>query len=82
MPQIHIECPDELVSTGQTKAALEKLAREAFLVRLYALGQISSGRAAEILHISRREFLDLLDHYGVSSFDDEVDLTNEARCGR
>lgn len=83
MPQIHIECPDELLrATGQTTIDLEKLAQEAFLVRLYELGQISSGRAAEILQISRRAFLDMLTRFGVSSFDEDVDLEAEARCGR
>jgi predicted HTH domain antitoxin len=83
MPRIQIECPDELLdSPGQTRTALERLAQESFLVRLYELGQISSGRAAEILHVSRREFLDLLGRYGVSVFDEDVDLEAESRCGR
>jgi len=83
VPQILIECPDELIETlGQTKAELQKLAQEAFLVRLYDLGQISSGRAAEILHMSRREFLDLLGQCGISLFDEEVDLEAEASRGR
>jgi predicted HTH domain antitoxin len=60
---------------------LERLAQEAFLVRLYSLGEISSGRAAEILHTSRREFLDLLGRYGVSIFDEQADLEAEARRG-
>lgn len=81
--QILIDCPDELIETaGQTKAELQKLAQEAFLVRLYHLGQISSGRAAEILHISRRAFLDLLGQCGISLFDEEVDLGAEASNGR
>ena len=83
MPQIQIEFPAELPEVaGQSKTSLEHLAQEAFAVRLYDLGQISSGRAAEILGISRREFLDILNMYGVSSFDEEVDLEGEARCGR
>ena len=83
MPQIQIEFPPELLGVaGQDKRTLERLAQEAFLVRLYDLGQISSGRAAEFLGVSRREFLDILNKYGVSLFDDEVDLEAEARCGR
>ena len=83
MISIQIDCPEDLLSLpGQTKAALEKLAQEAFLVRLYELGQISSGRAAEILQISRREVLDLLGRYGVSVFDEEIDLQGEAKLGR
>jgi predicted HTH domain antitoxin len=83
MQRLEIECPDELLTEpGQTQAALAKLAQEAFLVRLYHLGEISSGRAAQILTLSRREFLDVLGRYGVSVFDEEVDLEAEASRGR
>ena len=82
MPRLEIDCPDELVTPrGQTKAALEMLAQEALLVRLYHLGEISSGRAAEILHMPRRAFLDLLGRYGVSIFDEQIDLLAEAGRG-
>ncbi len=61
MPRLEIDCPDELLTpAGQMKDALQRVAQEAFLVRLYDLGENSSGRAAQILHVSRREFLDLL----------------------
>jgi predicted HTH domain antitoxin len=83
MPTVAIECPAELLGpTGQTRAELEKLAQEAFLVRLDERGQLASGRAATLLHLSRREFLDLLGRHGVSVFDEEVDLQAEARRGR
>lgn len=82
MTVLQIEYPEELLNQAdQTREALEDLAREALLVRLYDLGKISSGRAAELLNISRREFLDLLSRYGVSQFDDSVDLEAEARHG-
>jgi predicted HTH domain antitoxin len=82
MPRLEIDCPDELLTPlGQTQAALEQLAQEAFLVRLYHLGEISSGRAAEMLHMSRRAFLDLLGRYGVSVFDEQIDLPAEAGRG-
>jgi hypothetical protein len=83
MPRLKIDCPDELLKTsGQTAATLALLAQEAFLVRLYHLGEISSGRAAETLQISRRAFLDVLGRYGVDVFDDQVDLEAEAARGR
>jgi predicted HTH domain antitoxin len=83
MPRLEIDCPDELLrSSTQTKAALEKLALESFLVRLFHLGEISSGRASELLHISRRDFLDLLGRYGVDVFDSEIDVEAEAGRGR
>ncbi len=83
MPRLEIDCPDELLTpAGQTRAVLAQVAQEAFLVRLYQLGEISSGRAAEILHVSRRAFLDVLGRYGVGVFDEQVDLEVEADRGR
>jgi uncharacterized protein UPF0175 len=79
--RIPIDCPDELMD-GQSPAALADLAQQAFMVRLYQLGRISSGRAAEVLHTSRREFLDVLCEYGVSPFDAEMDVEAEAHRGR
>lgn len=77
---LQIELPDELVSSvGEDKA--RALAREALLVKLYDLGEVSSGRAAEILGLSRRAFLDLLGDYGVCEFDDDVDLADESSRG-
>jgi predicted HTH domain antitoxin len=69
-------------SPAQTKTTLERLAQESFLVRVYHLGEISSGRAAELLHISRREFLDVLGRYGVDVFDNQLDLDAEVTRGR
>ena len=82
MQRLEIQCPDELLAVpGQTRTGLAKLAQEAFLVRLYHLGEISSGRAAQILQVSRREFLDLLGRYGVSVFDEQTDVEAEAQRG-
>lgn len=40
------------------------------LVKLFELGKLSSGKAAEILGITRIAFFDLLTHYGVDWFND------------
>ena len=81
MPLLSIELPDELVAAlGAEKA--QALAREALLVKLYDLGDISSGRAAHILGITRRAFLDLLGRYNVSIFDDTMNLEEEMRNAR
>src|SRR4051812_33097104 len=83
MPRIEVEYPDELLpDTRTTRPEIQRHAQEALLVGLYALGQLSSGRAAELLHTSRREFLELLDRYGVSLFDENIDLEAESRRGR
>jgi predicted HTH domain antitoxin len=81
MTRIQFHCPEDLV-TGKDPSDLARLAQEAFLARMYQLGHISSGRASEILHISRREFLDLLAGYGISIFDEDMDVAAEARYGR
>ena len=38
------------------------------LIKLYELGKISSGIAAELLNLNRVEFLELLEKYNVSYF--------------
>lgn len=80
MGQFHVVYPDELqVLTRQPPERLNQLAREALLVRLYDLGEISSGQAAEFLGIPRRAFLDVLGTYHVSVFDDDLDVAEELR---
>ena len=81
MTTVQVQVPDELLENiAQTE--LQALAQEALLVKLYEMGEISSGWAAEVLSISRREFLDVLGRYGVPIFDDNVDLIAESRRGR
>jgi predicted HTH domain antitoxin len=78
MTVLQIEYPADLLDqAGQTKEALEDLAREALLVRLYDQGKLSSGRAAKLLGISRRAFLDVLGQYNVSYFDETMDVAAE-----
>lgn len=80
MSTLHIEVPEDLLQAiGEEHA--RSLALEALLVRLYDLGELSTGRAAEILGIARRDFLDLLGEYGISEFDDAMNITSEAQLG-
>ena len=75
---LQIELPDEVRDIlGLDEAELSSLALEALVMRLYERGELSSGKAAELLGISRREFLDRLGQYAISSFDDDVDLVAE-----
>ncbi len=79
MATLQIDLPDELVAVlNETDV---QAVREAALVKLYDLRRISSGKAARILGISRREFLDVLGRYGVSEFDESMDVAAEARIG-
>ena len=80
---LHIELPDDLRNiVSLDEEQLAGLAREALLVRLYERGELSSGKAAQLLNLTRREFLARLADYGVSSFDDDVDFSAEMKHGR
>jgi predicted HTH domain antitoxin len=79
MHKVEIEYPDEALDGGLDEAQITALAREALYIRLYKQGLLSSGRAAELLGITRWEFLDLLGRYGVSSFDENIDFDEEIR---
>ncbi len=79
---IHVAYPDELLALASlNRDQFEQLAHESVLIRLYTLGVVSTGKAAEILGVSRREFLDLLGRYGISEFDDDIDLETELQRG-
>ncbi|MDQ5825477.1 MAG: UPF0175 family protein [Chloroflexota bacterium] len=83
MSTLNISLPDDVrnaLSIGEEE--LTALALEALLVRLYERGDLSSGKAAELLHITRHKFLDVLGAYGVTIFDEDVDLVAEAQRGR
>ncbi len=83
MTTLNIALPDDISNALPIdEEELAALALEALLVRLYERGDLSSGKASELLHVSRREFLELLGNYGVSAFDEDVDLAAEAQHGR
>lgn len=72
MRVLEIEYPDDLLS-GIDEPHLRAMAREAFYAKLYEQGLLSSGRAAQLLGMTRWDFLDLLGRYGVSYFDEDID---------
>lgn len=54
--------------------------KRAAVAKWYELGMVSQGKGAEILGVSRAEFLFLLSRYRVSPFQvDEEDLAAEVR---
>jgi predicted HTH domain antitoxin len=78
MTTLQIEFPDDvLVLPGYSQTLLERLAREALLVRLYAEQRIASHRAAQILGMTRDAFIQLLDRYGVREQDELTELEAE-----
>jgi hypothetical protein len=81
MKLLELAVPDDLYAVlGEDE--MRALAQEALVVRLYAMGTIGSGRAAQLLGLTRRAFLvDVLGRYRVSHFDEDIDLAAEAARG-
>jgi predicted HTH domain antitoxin len=79
MRPITIHVPEELLHAEDTDPAA--FARELTLlaaIKLYELGRLSSGRAAELAGISRIEFLFALQKYHVFPLEAELkDLESE-----
>jgi len=70
MPIINIPCPDSvLISLKETPEQFAKEAIKLLAVKLYEMGKLSSGRAAELAGISRVTFLQSLERYDASIFD-------------
>jgi predicted HTH domain antitoxin len=54
------------------KVDAERKAREAFVLEFLRQGDISAGRAARLLNISRWDLLELMYEAGISPFDDSL----------
>jgi predicted HTH domain antitoxin len=80
--QIVIDIPDKVLLAEKTDAA--SFAREMRIlaaVKLYELGRLSSGRAADLAGMPRIEFLLALSRYKVCPFESELkDL--EKNCAK
>lgn len=81
--QITIDVPEKILLAEKTDAAT--FARELRMlaaVKLYELGRLSSGRAAELAGVPRVEFLVALGRYKVCPFEAELkDLEAEYAKG-
>jgi predicted HTH domain antitoxin len=69
MSTIQIEIPEEiLISLKETPETISRELSILAAVKLFELGKLSSGRAAQLAQISRVEFLNLIGRYQVSPF--------------
>jgi predicted HTH domain antitoxin len=72
-----IDLPETaLIALGTTQDKLDREIVVAAVVKWFELGILSQGKAAEVLGISRAEFLDVLSRYRVSAWQyskDELD---------
>lgn len=67
--QVNVELPEEVFSaTRSTPSDFVKEMRLAAAVKWYEIGRISQSKAAEIAGVSRHDFLEALDKFGVSPF--------------
>jgi len=66
---ITVECPDEvLLSLKEQPAEAAKEFRIAAAMKLFELGKLTSGRAAQLAGLSRVEFLETAGRYRVRAF--------------
>jgi predicted HTH domain antitoxin len=80
---VNVVVPDGALSVLRTDPSEfgEELKRAA-VSKWYEMGMVSQSKGAEILGISRSEFLDVLSRYRVSPFQvDDEDLTAEPKRG-
>ncbi len=69
MSTVQLEIPEEvLISLKETPETIAKELQLLAAVKLFELGKLSSGRAAQLAGISRVQFLLLLGQYQVSPF--------------
>lgn len=70
MSKVTIDLDDALVAVlNRTNQPVEQAAREMIVLELYRRGSISSGKAAELLGMSRIAFLQNASRLGIPFFD-------------
>jgi predicted HTH domain antitoxin len=78
--RIVIDVPEEVLLAEKTdESAFAQELRMLAAVKLYELGRLTSGRAAELAGVSRVEFLSSLGRYRVFPFQSELEELEAAR---
>jgi predicted HTH domain antitoxin len=81
--RVEFEVPEDLFDPSVTDADLSTQAKQDLVLRLFREKKLSSGGAAQILGVTRRDFLDLLARRGLPFFDlDPTELEDELDAGR
>lgn len=73
MSALQMEVPEEvLISLKQTSTTISDEVRMAAAAKLFELGKLSSGRAAQLAGMGRVGFLARIGHYQVSPFHQDM----------
>jgi len=83
MSVIHLDLPESiLLATGQSQEEFVREAKFLLALKLFELGRLSSGRAAELCEMPRLDFLLLAGKMGVPVADlDEDEMDREFAVG-
>jgi predicted HTH domain antitoxin len=63
---VTVQIPPDLLQFGFDRQDIQRRVTEWLVLSLFVEGQISSGKAAKLLHISRGDFLALLKQRGIA----------------
>jgi predicted HTH domain antitoxin len=74
MPNVHVELDQDVVTLLEERhRPVREAARELIVLELYREGELSSGRAAEVLGLTREAFIRFASTRGVPYFQIEPD---------
>jgi predicted HTH domain antitoxin len=73
MTKVEFTLPIDTI-TDTIRQEAENKAKEAYIMTLLQYGEISSGKASQLLGISRLDVIELMSKYEISLFDDSISL--------
>lgn len=73
MTKVEFTLPIDTI-TDTIRQEAENKAKQAYIMTLLQYGEISSGKASQLLGISRLDVIDLMSKYEISLFDDSMSL--------